>query len=197
LTITCTASPTSIPNPPPTPTSGQTLIYLGEWKITHYNYALEADSQFPANDRLPVSGLDQSRNYRRQFIYSQAGIYGQGTGKAEGGEYITIDHWKNLQLYGPGWENTNPAYWFFMYGKGGRFKEGTPWASVAMAQTESQLRYGDKVKIGLYAGQTFEVTDTGTFPDTSHLDVFIGETTHQYALELGTRFNIPVWKVVE
>ncbi len=197
LTATCTATPTSVSSPTPASTGSQTLIYLGEWKITHYNYALESDSQFPADDRVPVSGLVQDRMYRRQFIYSPPGIYGQGTGRAESGEYITIDHWRNLQTYGPGWENTNPAYWYFTYGKGGRFKEGTPWASVAMAQTESQLRYGDKVKIGLYMDRTFEVTDTGTFTDTSHLDVFIGETTHQYALDLGTKFNVSVWKVAE
>lgn len=197
LTVTCTATPTSASNPIPASTGSPMLEYLGEWKITHYNYALESDSQFPANDKVPVSGLVPERVYRRQFIYSPPGIYGQGTGRAESGEYITIDHWRNLQEYGPGREDSNPVYWYFTYGKGGRFKEGTPWASVAMAQTEPQLRYGDKVKIGLYPDRVFEVTDTGTFSDTSHLDVFIGETTHQFALELGAQFNIPVWKVVE
>lgn len=197
LTVTCTATPTSVSNPTPTSTGSPTLEYLGEWKITHYNYALESDSQFPADDKVPVSGLVQDRLYRRQFIYSPPGIYGQGTGRAESGEYITIDHWRNLQTYGPGWEDSNPVYWYFTYGKGGRFKEGTPWASVAMAQTESQLRYGDKVKIGLYPDHLFEVTDTGTFPDTSHLDVFIGEDTHANALAYGTRYNISVWKVIE
>lgn len=203
ISITCTpttamaSSSAPVSTVPPASTSGQNLIYLGEWKITHYNYALESDSQFPADDKVPVSGLPQDRLYRRQFIYSPPGIYGQGTGRAESGEYITIDHWRNLQTYGPGWEDSNPVYWYFTYGKGGRFKEGTPWASVAMAQSESQLRYGDKVKIGLYPDHIFEVTDTGTFPDTSHLDVFIGEDTHANALAYGTSYNISVWKVIE
>lgn len=203
ISITCTpttalaSSSAPVSTVPPASTGGQNLMYLGEWKITHYNYALESDSQFPANDKVPVGGLVPDRVYRRQFIYSPSGIYGQGTGKAESGEYITIDHWRNLQEYGPGWEDSNPVYWYFTYGKGGKFKEGTPWASVAMAQTESQLRYGDKVKIGLYPDYIFEVTDTGTFPDTSHLDVFIGEDTHANALAYGTRYNISVWKVID
>jgi 3D (Asp-Asp-Asp) domain-containing protein len=193
-----TISPTPTPTctPTGTPTGTPTLIYLGEWKITHYNYAMENDPQFPADDRVTVSGLDQSKTYRRQFIYSFAGIYGQGTGVSESGEYITIDHMRNLQEYGPGWIDTNPAFWYFTYGKGGSFKEGTPWASVAIAQTETQLRYGDKVKIALYADKIFEVTDTGTFPDTSHLDVFIGADTYANALRYGTQFNVSVWKVV-
>ncbi|HMM97477.1 MAG TPA: DUF6531 domain-containing protein [Anaerolineales bacterium] len=203
ISVTCTPTTALVSSSgpgstvPPAPTGGQNLVYLGEWKITHYNYALESDSQFPANDKVPVGGLVPERVYRRQFIYSPPGIYGQGTGRAESGEYITIDHWRNLQEYGPGWEDSNPVYWYFTYGKGGRFKEGTPWASVAMAQSESQLRYGDKVKIGLYPDHLFEVTDTGTFPDTSHLDVFIGEDTHANALAYGTSYNISVWKVIE
>jgi RHS repeat-associated protein len=54
-TVTCTVTPT------PTPM----LVYLGNWKITHYNYAMESDSQFPADDKVPVSGLDSNKTYRR------------------------------------------------------------------------------------------------------------------------------------
>jgi len=192
-TSTAVAALTPLAVPCATPTES----YLGDWKITHYNYAMENDTQFPANDKVPVSGLDQSKTYRRQFIYSPAGIYGQGTGLAEDGTtYITIDHTTNAQLYGPDWINTDPSPWYFIYGKGGAFAEGKPWASVAIAQGETQLRYGDKVKISLYPDKIFEVTDTGTFPDTSHLDVFIGPDTYAHALELGTKFNISVWKVI-
>jgi len=160
---------------------------------------MENDPQFPANDKVSVSGLDPSRTYRRQFIYSAAGIYGQGTGISESGEYITIDHWRNLQEYGPGWEDSiNPALWYFKYGKGGAFAECVPWASVAISRNEDPniLKAGDKVKIDLYPDKIFTVADSGTFRDRSHLDVFIGATTYAEALQYGTRFNVPVWKVL-
>jgi 3D (Asp-Asp-Asp) domain-containing protein len=203
-------SPTATSTPlPPTPTPTVTLcptptqIYLGEWKITHYPIAVEWDSQFPTvnpdtgeSDYLPVSGLDHTKKYRRQFIYSPAGIYTQGTGLAEDRQtYITIDWTTNDQEYGKGWiDNTNPALWYFTYGIGGNFKNPVAWKSVAMSQNEGQLIFGNKVKIDGYS-ETFEVTDTGTFPDTSHLDVFIGEMFYAEALKYGTVYR-SVWKVV-
>jgi len=199
-TPTPTPPPTSTPTFPPIVTATLTctptpnLIYLGEWKITHYHYSLEWDPQFPANDKVPVSGLDQSKTYRRQFIYSFPGIYGQGTGKSENGEYITIDHTRNLQEYGDGWiDRINPAFWYFTYGTGGRNKTSVPWKTVAMNARQQGLTWNDKVKIDGY-NEIFEVTDTGTFPDTEHLDVFIGEVFHAQALEYGTIYK-SVWKV--
>jgi 3D (Asp-Asp-Asp) domain-containing protein len=169
-------------------------MILGETYITHYHIALEWDPQFPANDKVPVSGLDQSKRYRRQFIYSFAGIYGQGTGKSEDGTYITINHTKNKQEYGNDWLNTNPARWYFIYGKGGRNKNPIPWKTVAMNEAQTGLNWNDRVEIEGYS-QTFEVTDTGTFPDTEHLDVFLGEVFHQDANQYGTVYR-DVWKVI-
>jgi 3D (Asp-Asp-Asp) domain-containing protein len=187
-------SPTETP-PIETPTPIISEL-IGGWKITHYNYALENDPQFPAGDKIPIPGLDPSKVYRRQFIYSPAGIIKQGTGLSEEGEYITIDQWKNLQKYGSDWmDNTSIVNWYFTYGKGGAFAESVPWATVAITKNEPQLKGGDIVKIEGY-NQTFTVTDTGSFTDTSHVDMFIGPTTYAEALAAGTQTNVRVWKVI-
>lgn len=119
----------------------------------------------------------------------------QGTGLAEDGNYVTIDWAKNDQKLGPGWRDIDPVYWWFTDGKGGTFAEGIPWASVAISQNgETQLKLGDKVKIEGYC-QTFTVTDTGDF-GISQLDMFIGATTYQEALNAGRQPNVKVWKVI-
>lgn len=117
---------------------------------------------------------------------------------ASDGSYITINWTKNDEVYGKGgWiDKVDPSKWYFTYGKRGKFKEGTPWASVAISENETQLGMGDTVKIGLYPDKTFEVTDTGTFRDTEHLDVFIGADTYANAIGYGTKIDIPVWKVI-
>jgi RHS repeat-associated protein len=178
------------------PTSTPALQYLGEYEITHYNYAMESDPQFPANDKVRVSGLDPNKTYRRQFIYSNAGIYMQGTGLAEDGTYITIDYTKNIKLYGQDFlRTTNPALLYFTYGKGGAFQEAIPWSSVAYNTKNQDLKYGDKVKIdGL--SQIFTISDTGTFPEIYHLDIFIGAVTYAEALKAGRQDNVKVWKVL-
>ncbi len=189
---TATCTPTVIPTPTPT------LIPLGQWKITAYNIAQEAD--FPAknpsngtSDYVPVAGLQGT--YRRQFIYSPAGVYGQGTGESESGQYITIDWTKNNQLYGSKWldPNFNVADIYFTTGKGGANGVLNAWETVAINQHEPQLTFGDKVKIGSY-NQIFDVEDTGTFPDTSHLDIFIGDS-RQDAVKFGVQY-LNVWKVI-
>jgi hypothetical protein len=156
-TSTSTPLPTSTSTPcPPTiiPTPTQTLVYLGEWKITHYNYALETD--FPAvraddgtSDYVYVGGLstaESPRKFRRQFIYNgQYGIPMQGTGLAEDGKtYVTIDWTKTTDKF-PNerwWDTQSPVEWFFTYGEGGAFKKGTPWASVAISLNETMLNNG-------------------------------------------------------
>ncbi len=203
-----TPPPGGTPSPTPTPTCTPTPILIplvggyagGLWKITYYNIALETD--FPAvnpyqggSDYVPVAGLQGT--YRRQFIYSPAGVYGQGTGKSESGQYITIDWEKNNQLYGTNWphdKNRPVSDLYFKNGKGGANGELNAWETVAMNQNEPQLIYGNTVMIEGY-NQIFKVEDTGTFPDTSHLDIYIGEVPHQQALDLGTKY-LHVWKVI-
>ena len=63
-----------------------------------------------------------------------------------------------------------------------------------MNESQTRLTWNDKVEIDGYS-QTFEVTDTGTFPDTEHLDVFLGEIFHQEANQYGTIYR-DVWKVI-
>jgi len=182
---TATCTPTVIPTPTPT------LILLGQWKITYYVIALE--TEFPA-DYVHVGGLQGT--YRRQFIYSPAGVYGQGTGKSESGQYITIDWTTNNQKYGSKWldPNFNVANIYFKTGKGGANGSPTAWETVAISQNEQQLGYGNSVMIEGY-NQIFKVEDTGTFTDTSHLDVFIGEVPRQVALGYGTQYR-NVWRVI-
>ena len=85
-----------------------------------------------------------------------------------------------------------------MYGKGGKFGEGTAWKSVAVSNSELQrnggLRSGDSIQIEGYC-QTFVVEDTGSFTDEKHIDIFIGATTREEALNWGTKDNVRVWKV--
>jgi RHS repeat-associated protein len=203
--------PTVTPSPTPTPkstctptvisTPTPTLILLGQWKITYYVIATEAE--FPAvnpydgisSDYVPVAGLQGK--YRRQFIYSSAGVYGQGTGKSESGDYITIDWTTNNQKYGSNWPydmNRPVSDLYFKKGKGGATGDLIDWETVAINQNEPQLTYGDKVMIDGY-NKIFKVGDTGTFPDISHLDIFIGEVPRQVALDLGTK-HLNVWKVI-
>lgn len=201
-----TPTPTSSPTPKATctptviPTPTPVLIPLGKWKITYYNIALETD--FPkinpyngTSDYVPVAGLQGT--YRRQFIYSPLGIYGQGTGKSESGQYITLDWTKNNQLYGNNWpydKNRPVSDLFYKSGKGGANGNLTAWETVAINQNEPQLIYDNTVMIDGYE-QKFKVEDTGTFPDITHLDIFIGEVPHQQALDLGTKY-LNVWKVI-
>ncbi len=198
--------PTSAPTPEPTssctPTPTPNLVPLGNWKITHYNYAMEDDDEFPKvsangeSDYVAVGGLDPNKKYRRQFIYSSRGIPMQGTGLAEDGvTYITIDWTRNNAELNPNWINGNTAEWFFTYGKGGRFAEGKPWESVAISVNETTLVQGQKLVIDIYPDKVFTVTDTGTFPDTNHFDVFIGSAKYADTLNYGTIFEVPVWLV--
>lgn len=209
--------PTSTPPPPavyttrcptvnvPMPTPTPELEYLGAWSISYYVIALEADPAFPSNDRVPVSGLDPSKKYRRQFIYDQnKGIPYQGTGLSENGEYITMDVMKNMREYGPNWrESTNVALWYFTYAMGGATGKLIPWETVAKYENQGVLPFGSKVKIDGYQ-QTFEVTDTGTFMNKNdsikvetHLDIFIGAKPIAEARRLGVRTNVDVWRVIE
>ena len=205
ITVTCTATAISSTLTP-------TLIDLGHnWKITHYNYAMESDTEFPADYvRVPIERFTNDLNpiykmLKRQFIYNnKTGIPMQGTGLAADGTYITIDD-NRTNLNDP-----NTANWYFMEGKGGAYAEGIPWQTVGVSKQEQQrkdefgnvvgLQPGDTVKIGLsdphYAG-LFKVTDTGAFTDTKHLDVFIGPTTYQEALGWGTQTNVQVWRAGE
>ena len=185
--------------------------FLGEdWRISHYNYAMENDPAFPTinqdtgePDYVNVGGLNDGRRFRRQFIYNIIkGIPRQGTGLAEDGHtYITIDYTTTGNSYpnNTNWLNTtDPTTWFFIYGKGGYFKEGKPWATVAVSAAELSrpggLREGDKIKIDIYP-QVFEVTDTGSFEDTKHVDIFIGPTTLAKALQWGLKDNVKVWRI--
>lgn len=179
-------------------------VYMGgDWRITHYNYAMESDDDAFPKDYVSVGGLDDGRQFRRQFIYNiDKGIPMQGTGLAEDGvTYITIDWIETSKAHpdNPDWWNTtSPVTWFFTYGKGGRFSEGTAWASIAVSENEllreGGLREGDRVQIDGYC-QIFTVTDTGSFRDVKHIDVFIGATTHKEALVWGEKKPVKVWRI--
>lgn len=141
---------------------------------------------FANDDRVVVPGLDPNKTYRRNFIYGvdptgPRGVAWQGTGKAESGEYITINHWET--------DITGPVSDFvFMYGEGGAYAGSIPWETVGTS--DPRLEAGDKVVIEVYPNNVFTVTDTGTALDyTNHLDVFAGEMTLAEADALGTRFS--------
>jgi hypothetical protein len=188
-----TETPGTPPTEPPPPTPTPTIEWFEEeWLITHYIYALESDPIFANDDRVVVPGLDQNKMYRLNFIYGAdptgpRGVVWQGTGKAETGEYITIDYTKT---------DINGSIWNFVftYGQGGAYAGSIPWETVGAS--DPRLEGGDKVVIAIYPDKVLTVTDTGTEIGDSHLDVFVGEMTLAEADALG-RPGSKVGKVVE
>jgi 3D (Asp-Asp-Asp) domain-containing protein len=116
------------------------------------------------------------------------GVVWQGTGKAESGEYITIDHMKT-DIY-----NDLVSDYYFTYGEGGAYARSVPWKTVGASNPN--LRGGDKVVIEIYPDIIFTVTDRGTELGENHLDVFVGEMTIAEADALG-RPHSRVGRVVE
>ncbi|MBN1248624.1 MAG: hypothetical protein JXC32_13275 [Anaerolineae bacterium] len=99
VTPTIPQSPLDTPeSPTETPESLIVEWLEGEWRITHYPYALESDPVYAADDKVSVKGLPSGSRYRRGFIYGPRGVTFQGTGLAEDGNYITIDY-MNTNIY--------------------------------------------------------------------------------------------------
>ena len=148
----------------------------GEFKITHYTFALESDPIYANDKKVTAKGLKEK--YRHGFLYNGVtGILMQGTGLAENGKYIQID-WFNG---GPNGENTP-----FTYGIGGR--SGTPIAWKTVATSHPDLPQGSKIIIEYYKERgVFTVNDTGGGVKGAHIDVFVGGVTIEEAYSLGTR----------
>jgi hypothetical protein len=96
-TATCTSTPTATSTPTGTPIPPPTLPPNIEWlpnnfTITHYSFALESDPRYENDKLVSVPGLPENVMYKRNFIWGDRGIIQQGTGLAEDGQYITINH---------------------------------------------------------------------------------------------------------
>jgi len=170
----CTATPT------PSPTLTPEIKWLdGDFKITHYTFALESDPVYANDPKVSAKGFPPNEKYREGFLYGPYGVLMQGTGLTENGEYVTIDWTKGV----PQGKNT-----FFTHGIGGQGGKPEAWQTIATG--DDRLPLGSRIIIEIYRERgVFTVNDTGGGVGACHIDVFVGAITLEEANELGTRYS--------
>jgi len=197
-TYTCTPSPTQ-----------NGLEDLGDYLITHYNYALESDPFFSGcnncyDANIPVweNGRIEYKTHNLAFVYGVPdegsvsgfnwGVYQEGTGITKDGKYISIDYQ----------HKTLEDRIVFTYNEGGRCTHlgyrAEAWKTVAASN--SRLTCGSQITIDRYPGIIFTVTDTGSEVGDEHLDVFVGpmnveDFKSQFSSSGSTYFQSKVMKV--
>jgi 3D (Asp-Asp-Asp) domain-containing protein len=144
---------------------------LGNFLITHYTFALEADPIHAQSPKVSAPGLPPNKKYRASFLGNPYGVEMQGTGLAEDGNYIK---WAGNGRYA--------------YGVGGA--AGIPKAWKTVAVDPSVIRYGSKLEIDIYKSKgVFEANDTGSAIRGQHIDVFAGAIDIKQAYALGTKHS--------
>lgn len=144
---------------------------LGNFLLTHYTFALEADPINAHSPKVHAPGLPADRKYRQSFLDTKTGVGMQGTGLAEDGHYIK-------------WVGNG----HYAYGVGGAAGPPEAWKTVAVDPRVIPL--GSHLEIETYKGKgIFEARDTGGQIKGNHIDVFAGAIPIAKAYALGQKHS--------
>ena len=149
------------------PEADDGIDWLGNFMITHYTIALEADPMYAGTPKISAPGLNPEEKYREGFLGAN-GVKMEGSGRAENGKEI---HYEGNGHYG--------------YGIAGA--RGTPRDWKTCAVDPSVIPYHSQVVIEKYKDKgAFDANDTGGAIKGQHIDVFAGAISNHAANVLGT-----------